>query len=82
VRRGQIIQTGPAAIQLRLERDAGADLEEVWRGVTANLGAYLAAQQLANVTLVRSDEPPRQSARFGKFRQVMVDPANAGPIVE
>lgn len=77
VRRGQIIQTGPATIQLRLEREADADLERAWSDVTANLSAYLSAQQLANVVLVRSDEPLRHGAQFGKFRQVMVDSVNA-----
>jgi phenylacetate-coenzyme A ligase PaaK-like adenylate-forming protein len=77
VRRGQIIQTGPATIQLRLEPEADVDVERTWRDVTANLIAYLSAQHLANVALIRNDEPPRHSARFGKFRQVIVDSGNA-----
>lgn len=74
VHRGQILQTGPATIHLRLELETGVDVERAWREVTANLSAYLAAQQLANVDVVRASEPPQQGARFGKFRQVIAVP--------
>lgn len=78
VHRSQLIQTGPSAIRVRLERKPGADEEKVWRDVAANLSAYLAQQRVANVEIVRANEPPEQSARFGKFRQVIAVPP-AGP---
>lgn len=74
VHRGQILQTGPATIHLRLDLETEVDGERVWREVTANLRAYLAAQQLANVDVVRTSESPQQTARFGKFRQVSAVP--------
>lgn len=74
VHRSQLLQTGPSTIRVRLERKPGADEEKVWRDVAANLSAYLAQQRVANVDIVRASEPPEQSARFGKFRQVIAVP--------
>jgi phenylacetate-CoA ligase len=71
VHRSQLIQTGPATIRLRLELKTGVDGEKVWRDAINNLNAFLADQGLANVELVRASEAPEQSARFGKFRQVI-----------
>ena len=71
VHRSQLIQTGPAAIRLRLESKPGADVERMWLDVTTNLHGYLAAQGLGNVSVVRAGEPPVQSAMSGKFRQVI-----------
>ncbi len=79
VRRSQLIQTGPATIRLRLELGPSADVEMVWRDVIARLSAYLAGQRLANVEIVRASESPEQSARSGKFRQVIAAPPGAGP---
>lgn len=74
VRRGQLIQTGPSAIRLRLEPEPGTRTEEVWAAVLGNLHAYLADQGLADVELVRADEAPAQSPTSGKFRQVIAAP--------
>lgn len=74
VHRSQLLQTGRAAIRVRLDLKAGADVEKAWRDAIANLNAYLGEQGLANVELVRASEPPEQSARFGKFRQVIAVP--------
>jgi len=71
LRRGQLIQTGPAVLELRLEPEAGVDIEQLWREVRKNLSAYLATLGLGNVEIVRVDEIPRQSERSGKFRQVI-----------
>lgn len=72
--RSQLLQTGPSTIRVRLERRPGVDEEKLWRDVAANLGSYLAQQRVANVAIVRASEPPAQSARFGKFRQVIAIP--------
>lgn len=74
VHRSQLLQTGPSTIRVRLERKPGVDEEKVWRDVAANLSAYLAQQRVANVDIVRASEPPEQSAKFGKFRQVIAVP--------
>ena len=71
VHRSQLIQTGPAAIRLRMESRPGADVERMWLDVTTNLHRYLVAQNLGNVSVVRASEPPEQSATSGKFRQVI-----------
>ncbi len=78
VRRSQLIQTGPATIRLRLDAEPGVDVERLWRDVAANLNAYLSEQGLSNVDVVRASEPPEQSARSGKFRQVIAAP-RVGP---
>ena len=74
VHRGQIVQTGPATIRLRLEPEAGTDAEAVWTGALERLRAYLADQGLHGVELIRADEPPAQDPRSGKFRQVIAAP--------
>lgn len=79
VHRSQLIQTGPSQIRLRLELEPGVETESVWRDATERLSAYLAAQHLPDITLVRAGEPPEQAARFGKFRQVIGCPTSCGP---
>ncbi|MGY2743140.1 phenylacetate--CoA ligase family protein [Arthrobacter sp. UYCu723] len=74
VRRSQLLQSGPAAIRLRLDTEPGVDAGAVWRTVEAALASYLAGQGLSNVRIVRAAEPPEQSARSGKFRQVIARP--------
>lgn len=74
VHRSQLVQTDSATVRVRLELNAGADEGKVWRDVAANLRGYLAQQGVADVDVVRASEPPEQSARFGKFRQVIAVP--------
>jgi phenylacetate-coenzyme A ligase PaaK-like adenylate-forming protein len=70
VRRFQVIQTGRAALTLRLDVAPGADAFPVWEGVCARLRAYLTAQGLPRVSIERAPEPPRRDPTSGKFRQV------------
>lgn len=72
--RSQLVQTGPATIRLRLEAKPGADIELVWRDAVTSLKAYLVEQRLTNVELIRASEPPEQSVRSGKFRQIIAGP--------
>lgn len=72
VARSQVLQTGPAAIRLRLRPQRGADVEAVWLAVTTDLRAFLRNQGLGNVAVIRAAEPPAENARSGKFRRVMV----------
>lgn len=71
VHRSQLIQTGPAAIRLRLESKPGADVEQMWLDVRTSLHAFLVDHGLGNVSVIRASEPPEQSAMSGKFRQVI-----------
>lgn len=77
VHRCQILQTGPAAIRLRLEPRAGADAEQVWRTADANLRAFLAQQGLGNVGVVRDSRPVELSGA-GKFHQVIARVTTSG----
>lgn len=76
VRRSQLIQTGPTTIHLRLEPEEAADIEKLWQESIKHLNTYLSEQGLSNVEVVRTSEPPEQSARSGKFRQVIAAPQN------
>ena len=69
--RSQLVQTGPAALRLRLEREPGADAAAVWHAASRRLLEYLAGLELGNVDVVRATEPPEQSGLSGKFRQVI-----------
>jgi phenylacetate-CoA ligase len=77
--RSQIIQTGPKSIRVRLQPKPGATTEQVWRDLAGNLATYLASQGLGNIELVRASEPPEQSARSGKFRQVIAGTHDTAP---
>jgi phenylacetate-coenzyme A ligase PaaK-like adenylate-forming protein len=71
VQRFQIIQAGPTSLRVRLtvQHDRNADV--VWQTLVSNVRAYLETQGLSNVDVVRTNEPPVQSATSGKFRQVI-----------
>jgi hypothetical protein len=66
----QVEQTAPAALCVRMLLAAGADPDTVWRTVSAELSDLLGGHGLANVTVERADEPPRQAAG-GKYRTVI-----------
>ncbi len=77
VRRFQVIQTGRAALRVRLEIMPGADPAATWEAVDRRLRDYLATQGLASVTIERADEPPLAESGGGKLRQVLVAPGAA-----
>lgn len=66
VHRFQLIQTGPAHLDVRLE----ADTPEVWEHVRQRLLTFLEQQGVASPTLSLSAEQPQPDARSGKFRHV------------
>lgn len=70
VRRFQAIQTGPAALCIRLEAIPGADEMQVWGLVTSRLQEYLSTHGLPSVHLEKDTEPPRPHPVSGKFRHV------------
>ncbi len=71
VQRSQLIQTGSRSVTLRLDVRPGAEPERVWGRADSDLAAYLAAQGLPGIEIIRSPEPPQRSATSGKFRQVI-----------
>jgi phenylacetate-CoA ligase len=71
LRRFQIVQTGPARLEVRLEPDSRADADQVWRDTRARLHRFLADLGLPDIAVVRAEGPPERSARSGKFRQVI-----------
>ncbi len=72
VRRLQLVQSGPASVRVRLEPEPNSAVEEVWRGLLADLRRYIDDQGLGDVELLRADEPPQQSPG-GKFRRVVAE---------
>jgi phenylacetate-coenzyme A ligase PaaK-like adenylate-forming protein len=75
--RVQVVQTGPAALRVRLENAPDADAQQVWEATAQNLRRLLAAHGLPNVTVERAAEPPQLEPFSGKFRDVW--PASAPP---
>ena len=71
VHRFQIIQTGPMALAVRLETEAGFDRTDVWREVQKQLADFLAVQGLSGVAIAKSPEPPAIDPHTGKFRHVI-----------
>lgn len=69
-RRFQLIQTGPAALTVRLEAVTAGQDDAVWQAVKPRLHTYLAAQGLASITIARASEPPQRDPRSGKFRHI------------
>lgn len=78
VRLGQVVQTGPATLRVRLDVDPTADPDSVWRGLEGRLVGYLHTEGLDNVELIRAHEPPRQPESGAKFRHV-IGLADVGP---
>lgn len=71
--RFQAIQTGAAQLEIRLEPKADEELERVWQLLSARIRAYLDTQQLANVELVRSQQPPVRDLKSGKYRHIWIE---------
>ncbi len=71
VHRCQLVQAGPAALRVRLQPEPGAAADAVWQDVAAKLAGFLAGQGLANVQLIRAEEPPEEGGPSGKFHQVI-----------
>lgn len=71
VQRTQVIQTARDTLTLRLQvTDGATSPSAVWDQVEQRLRAFLTAQGLPAVTIVRASEPPQQSPTSGKFREV------------
>ena len=74
----QIIQTGEAALSLRLEEVPGTDRDQVWLALVDRLESYLSSHGLSEVTVERRPEPPVRGPDSGKLRKVLVETGN-GP---
>jgi phenylacetate-coenzyme A ligase PaaK-like adenylate-forming protein len=69
VHRFQAIQTAPDTLQIRLDAQSGM-AAGTWDAVTRHVHAYLTAQALEGINIVRSPEAPQASPVSGKYRQV------------
>ena len=67
VRRFQLVQTSPRALELRLTADRP---EEAFREAEEALSAFLAAKGVRDAEITLSDSAPRADAVSGKFRHV------------
>lgn len=68
VGRFQLVQTGPEALSVRLETQAGPE-------ASSGLRTFLDRHALADVEVRRDPEPPSAERSSGKFRQVFALPA-------
>lgn len=71
--RFQAIQTGAAQLEIRLEPHADEAIEPVWKSLSERVRTYLETQQLGNVELVRSEQPPMRDLKSGKYRHIWID---------
>ncbi|MFB9653430.1 hypothetical protein [Pseudarthrobacter sp. BIM B-2242] len=68
--KGQIIQTGPQDLALRLQPAPGAEPARVFEAARSEIAAVLAGHGLGHVTLTRDPSPPRLTPG-GKHRTVI-----------
>lgn len=66
----QIIQTEPLVLRVRLAVKEPGEEQSVWEALRGRLGAYLATQGIAKVTIEKAPESPQLHPKSGKFRQV------------
>lgn len=66
----QIVQTRPASLRVRLRTNPGADPEQAWQKVHADITHLLNQHQLSHVTVERDTQPPQQTAG-GKYRTII-----------
>lgn len=69
--RSQVVRTGERSLRLRLDLLPWEPPGPAWADATARLTAYLVAQGLGDVTVVRAEEAPQRSVPSGKLRQVL-----------
>ncbi len=80
VRQYQILQTGPAALSIRLAVDPGRSSADVGRLVRQRLTDFLCAQGAApEVSVGLSPDPPTANPRSGKLRHVLKTATSARP---
>ncbi|MGY3564753.1 phenylacetate--CoA ligase family protein [Sinomonas sp. RB5] len=78
VHRFQVLQTGPAALAVRVEALPGHEARAVEAAVLRRLRAHLDGQGLPGVTLAVDPEPILVNPRGGKLRHVLHAPAGRG----
>jgi len=69
----QLLQTGPASMDVRIQATPGADADQAWEELRGKLGLFFAQQGL-EVALHRSPEPPRKDPKTGKFLHIWATP--------
>jgi phenylacetate-coenzyme A ligase PaaK-like adenylate-forming protein len=67
---GQIIQTEPLKLKVRLAVSESGTEQFVWEALKERLESYLTKQGIANVVIERAPEPPQLHPKSGKFQQV------------
>lgn len=81
VYRFQVIQTGPAALRIRLETktpSANGAVNGVWEALQPRVSEFLTRQGLGQVRVERAAEPPVRDPRSGKFRHVWAERPEPG----
>lgn len=73
IRRCQIVQTGSAQLEVRMETIDPTDPDTVWESVKQNLISFLETHKLSHVSIERSMKAPAPDPRSGKFRHVWAE---------
>ncbi len=71
IRRFQLLSRPENRLELRLEPAEGTNLTDAFEHARKALGAYLASQGVADVSITLSAEQPRQHDKSGKFKHIM-----------
>lgn len=66
----QVVQTGPAALSVRVRPAHQADPERVWRAIHDEIQRFMGTHDLQHVTVTRATDLPQQSAG-GKYRLII-----------
>ncbi|KOU57380.1 coenzyme F390 synthetase [Streptomyces sp. MMG1533] len=66
----QVVQTGPAALSVRVRAAQQADPEKVWQAIREEIHRFMGSYDLEHVTVARATDPPEQSAG-GKYRLII-----------
>ncbi len=69
----QVVQTGAAALGVRVEVMPGADEGQVWNALATRLRNHLSAHGLPQVTVERLPGPPVRDPGSGKLRKVLIE---------
>ncbi|WP_046502335.1 phenylacetate--CoA ligase family protein [Streptomyces odonnellii] len=66
----QVVQTGPAALSVRVRAAQQADPERVWQAIREEIHRFMGSYDLMHVTVSQATDPPQQSAG-GKYRLII-----------
>lgn len=71
IRRFQVLVYPRNRVELRIEENAGVNRVEVFKSAKESLEAFLKMQGITQITVILSEEKPKQNPNSGKFKHVI-----------